>query len=341
LVKAYKKLYMNFFLVDSPLQLINAIEAKKYLKISIEDSTLVALGGVSDKNFKQIHSLIEQDNWSNVFLIPKSNWKVLNFKSLYQLNKILSSYSKIDKVIIGDYRSNLMRHFVNASNCSDSYLLDDGSASIFVHEKIDKGIGIKGDLGIGRKIIHWIINLQNEDIFNIKYFTIYGKDEDDSARLIRNNYLHMKSMAYKLKRENSVYFLGGCLSELNIISEDDYLNTMKKVKDIYTNKQLYYIPHRRENPQKVKKIEQELEFSVKDFDMPIEWALIKGGTLPYEVASFYSSALDNCHEIFGSLIDIKAFKLDKCLIKKEKWAKIDLIFEVYENYKEGFSIVEI
>lgn len=333
---------MNYFLVDSPLQLLNAIEAQNHFNISKKDSVVVVLEGVSEKNFQQIQSLIVRSDWSSVYFISKNKWKIFRYKSLYLLNKIINGDNNIEKVFIGDYRSNLMRHFVNVSNCNGCYLLDDGSASIFVHEKIEIGQGIKTNLGIGRKIAHWIINLQDEDIFNIKYFTIYGRDSgEDNDRVIRNKYRHIKSMVTKLKRENSVYFLGNCLPELNIIGMSEYLSALDKVKNIYSGEKIYYVPHRREDYQKVKQIEKNLGFSILDFNLPIEWALIKENKLPYKVASFYSSALDNCHEIFGKSIDIEAFKVDRSLIKKDYRAKFDLIFEGYKNYKEGFSIVEI
>lgn len=329
---------MNFFLVDSPLQLLNAIEAQKYFNIKKGASNLIAFEGVSEKSFKQIQSLIKQEDWNAVFLIPKNDWKILRYKSLYRLNKIING-NNIDKVYIGDYRSNIMRHFINASQCQDSYLLDDGSASIFIHEKIDTGKGIREELGIGRKVAHWITNLKDDDIFNIKYFTIYG--EKDKERVIRNNYRYIKSLVNEFERENVVYFLGNCLPELDIINVDNYLSSLNKVKDTYVGKQLCYIPHRRETPQKVRKIKKEVGFSVIDFDMPIEWALVKEGKLPYEVASFYSSALDNCHMIYGNIINIRSFKPDRNLIKEEVREKFDVIFRQYEEYGEGFYITKI
>ena len=45
---------MNFFLVESPLQLLNANEAKYKFEIDPEDSVLLAFGGVSQKNINQI-----------------------------------------------------------------------------------------------------------------------------------------------------------------------------------------------------------------------------------------------------------------------------------------------
>jgi hypothetical protein len=70
---------------------------------------------------------------------------------------------------------------------------------------------------------------------------------------------------------------------------------------------------------------------IRDLGLPIEISLIKDRVLPVEIASFFSSALDNCYHIFGDSLKITSFKLDKNNLSKEVHEKFEEIYKVYEN----------
>lgn len=333
---------MVIFLVDSPLQYLNAQEAKHQFQLDNSNSVLIVFEGVSKKNFRQIKSLVDIDDWNKVHFLRYNQHRVFRYLLVPYLNLLRRKYEPIEKVFIGEYRSDLMRHFSNASLTKEIYLLDDGNVSTIIHKSIEDRIGVRKKTKKLRSFLNRMVGLKDNDIFDINYFTIYSNERKESGRnIVTNNYEYIKSKVVNYTVKDKIYFIGNNLPELDIISYDTYLDKFKDIREIYKNKKIVYIPHRRESEEKLNSLSQIDGIEIRDYGEPIEFALIKDKTIPIELASFFSSALDNCYHIFGDRLKITSFKLDKNILSNEVHEKFEEIFKIYESYGENFSIKEI
>ena len=92
-------------------------------------------------------------------------------------------------------------------------------------------------------------------------------------------------------------------------------------------KELLYVAHRREDHSLLNKIQQDLGFRITRFDYPIEYQIAFIGPRPAILASFISSALENCRQIFKDSMKIVSFRLD--LKESPKKQEVE---KVYDNY---------
>lgn len=329
---------MNFFLVESPLQLLNANEAKYKFNIHSEESVLLVFDGVSKRNFAQIKQMVRKSEWQKVYYFKNTQKSLSRYFNLLYLKKVLKTYEKHDRIFIGEYRSDLMRDFIHKSNSSEYFLIDDGNYSLILHNIIRNEEGIRSQLTKKRLLLNKLFGLDDRDLFDIIFFTVY--DEKSKEPFIHNNYELIKSKLKSNNLTNKIYFIGNNTPELNIVSEKVYLKSLSEVKKYY-KEQIYYIPHRRESLEKIERIKNELGFEVLNFDLPIEWAILTSRELPSEVASFFSSALDNCYLIFGHKIKFKAFRMPVSVISESRKQLFKLNFNRYEQYEENFEIIEL
>jgi hypothetical protein len=121
----------NLFFITSPLQLINATEAREHFKTT-NNVLVVIFTEYESKNRNQISSLINEQEWDNVirFDLRSKNSKTTFLRQI-QLVKALKkevydnifcgNYSSIGKMILASVRKNKV------------YLLDDGAVTITQH----------------------------------------------------------------------------------------------------------------------------------------------------------------------------------------------------------------
>ncbi|MDZ7692683.1 MAG: polysialyltransferase family glycosyltransferase [Balneolaceae bacterium] len=330
---------MNYYLVESPLQFLNAREAK-YRFCKDEKNVLIILRGASQKSMDQLKKLVDYSSWDTVYELPNTHKKVVLYKWQYDLESILKeNYQKVNKVFIGEYRSLLMRNFVHKSNCEQSFLLDDGNVALFIHEKIITKEGLRHTLHPIRKALNWLFNFNDKDIWDINFFTFYNEWTRDSD--VINDYSLLKSsLNTRIVDEGLVYFLGNNISEYGFIERKDYLSLLRKVIECFEGKTVYYLPHRREEPEGFQEIE-DLGFQIKTIDEPIETYLVKQNKLPEIIASFLSTALDNCYALFSDHSVLYSFQYDLDILKSDRYKKTaKIIFNRYKKY-EGFKTIEI
>ncbi|MFH5831641.1 hypothetical protein [Halalkalibaculum sp. DA384] len=330
---------MNYFLVESPLQYLNAREAKYKLCVD-EKNVLIILRGASPKSMNQIKKLVDHSCWDSVYELPNSHNKMMLYKWQNELESILKEKrSKVNNVFIGEYRSLLMRNFVHKSNCKKSFLLDDGNVALFIHKKIISKEGLRSTLNPIRKALNWLFNFNDKDIWDINFFTFYSEYTRETD--IINDYSFLKcSLKKKKVEEGQVYFLGNNISEYGFIERKDYLTLLRRVLDYFEGKTVYYVPHRRENSKKFQEIEN-LGFEFKNIDEPIETYLIKQNKLPEIIASFISTALDNCYALFGNSSMLYSFQYDLDIINSFKYKKTSkIIYKRYRKY-DNFTIIKL
>ena len=309
----------NIFIVSSPLQLMNAIEATNYFKTN--NNILLLLYTDNTKVVNQMKKIVHFVQWEKIIslLLPQKIIDKVTFT--YDINNYFKNIdtSKIDKIFVGEYRSDHVNHIVNFFKNKNIYLLDDGLAQVSYHKEISNE-------SFKVKIKRLIYSLLLYKLAKIKYtfFTIF---DIKNEKVIKNRYGFFKKYIQDKEVGNSVYFIGQPLVELNIINEDDYKKELSKIINFYSNKKFIYILHRREDEKRTKKLSIELNFEYKVFDNLIELEMITSKIVPSDFATFYSTAIVTLPS-FISEVEYRVFRTKNEMIHQK------FVENISNTYKE-------
>jgi hypothetical protein len=334
----------NLFIVESPFQLLSAIEANNHFKGN--NLFIIKYNGEA-KNKIQLNKIIKFFNIDNILYIHP---KISNFDSNIQLLMLLKknyfSKKKFKRIFIGEYRSFHMRIFFDYFKDSESFCLDDGNISIeinnYIKNKQDQYY-FSGFKGILKRIIYnlqlFMLSLNKLKVKrNINMFTSFNVDLSYNNRNIKHNFDYIKSFNKTDKELDLVYFYGSNLKILGVTVEEEIIY-LSKIKEFYNSQNLdiVYLPHRRESSDKINLIKNKLDFKIKNNNLPAEIQMIIDLSKPKHIASIFSSVLMTLPILnnFESVICF-AFPLEN-LDKKY----FDEMNSVKKEYKKYIEMVEL
>lgn len=354
----------SVFMVKSPLQLLNAVEAKYYFDLKTDDCVLIIMG--DRKSQPQILTLSNVLNeWRSVIILNEVNlffgdplkvnkdfplWKRIwqsgvfakSFFNVRRLNRISNKLGNVNHIFMGYARYIYMRHFVNITRHENVFLLDDGHATLQLAKERRQGTAQNAQTDLTKRIKLWakryLQGVQHEEKESLCFFTIYDVSADGNDRVIRHNFEHIRSKLSGLDVTDTVYFLGSPVVRAGVINQPDYVTHLTRVRDYFQDKNLVYVAHRRESQQHLEEISQNLNMKVIKFDYPIEYQLAVVGPRPEILASFFSSALDSCRLIFGDYMKIVSFKLD--VKDSPKRDQVEAIYADYRSSENENFVVE-
>jgi len=290
------------FIISSPLQLMNSIEAIKYFGITKPKLLIIHIVKRDDikKHFSRLLEFIEWDSIDYIELPQKKLDKILFPKNIKKsLNRI--NINNIDKLFVGDYQSNHINHIVNYLDIKDVYLIDDGMAmavyDTYLYSKPRK-----------EKIVDIVYKFIGYRIEPIDY-TFFSFFDLKEKRVIQNNFNFFRSLMSQKEIENSVYFIGQPLVEVNTLTQDSYIKALQNIIDFYSGKEFVYILHRREELSFIDKVSKELNFRYIKFDNLIELEMIFSKTIPSHFGTFFSTAIFTLPKLFDNS-SYQAFRID-------------------------------
>ena len=354
----------SVFLVKTPLQLLNAIEARHHYRLHKDDCVLILMADrKSQAQLRNLANVVEE--WGYVadlnhvpllFSKPLRKqgatglldkfWKFKLFsKSLFyvpRLNRIRRQLGEVNYFFVGYARYSYMKHLVNITPHKCVVALDDGNATIqLVKERNDATVNISNNT-FSKRIKSYLKQhvqaIKLDDYKRLEFFTIYDVEPGERDTVVKNSFSYLHDKSASLEVTKKVYFIGSPIAETGILAQYEYLDHLKRVKSYYKGKELVYITHRREKPENLSAIYEKLGLNVVQFDYPIEYQLAVIGPRPLIIASFISSALDSCGLIFGDTMQIVSFKLD--LSNSPDRERIELIYQTYKSNKNGNIKVE-
>lgn len=330
---------MNIFFIESPLQLLNALEAKYFYHLSKEDSILVVLNAGSQENLKQIQFLIDSDDWG---MVQQFTYNIASVKNIFgrikEITEVLKETGGVERVFIGEYKNQIMRHFANTYKKAEVILLDDGAAILNVYNRILKKERFDSRSIVKRLLKRYVLGIKYYNIKKLTFFTAYDLKETANLAVEKNEYACLKKRISSMEHNDAVYLLGQPMSEKNIMDEEAYLEYIRRLAEFFPDKNVIYIKHRSENDAKMKKIEELFGITVKRFNTCIEYELAYGEYLPFMVIGFYSSALINCSKIFKDYIKLKSFYFANKDIKNSHKKDVE---NIYNYFEKELEVVEI
>jgi len=304
----------NLFIVRSPLQLINAIEAKHYFKT--ENNILCIIHNTSIVNSSQMNKLISLYTWDKIIEHNKNNQKnnlLKNVKFIKNLRKNNYCY-----LFSGDL-GNINIALISSVDKVFCFLIDDGTSTLNLHKKfLNPNVKKKKTLNIFIREYRYRLFGINCSLTpeTINYFTMFNILPYKKEKIIKNNFLFLKNNFKNIgvDEKKTVYLLGQNFVEIEAIHEKVYIEYLEKIINYYKNQQIIYYPHRSEEVSSAYNRLKNKNFIIKKSEQPIEIELLIKGTTPTVIASFVSSALFTLHQIFPeTLIQSFIIKSDDLL----------------------------
>lgn len=343
---------MNIYIVETRLQLVNATEAKHKFE-SIYNVLIIFYSKMSP--IEAFQPLLVNENWtkiiyfqisdrvyrpgmttssSTLFGVIQEYFNTLKqFKRRRRLDAMLDALPNADALFLGNYLIPYMRHSATRLKYRKLVALDDGTDTLRINDLRKRncfGENFRERVPIWKSIKSYIrkeyIDWTLFDEHELCFFSTYDLEVKKSDSLITNNYEHLRRRLNNQRVVNEVYFLGEPLCEDGYISDIVYSKYLTRIQQYFAGQKFIYVPHPRESNDKVTNISAKHGFPVRRFNVPIEIQLILGEQQPIVLASFFSTALDNCRLIFGQRLAIKAFYIDR----QDLNVGYDFIYDIYD-----------
>ena len=250
---------------------------------------------------KQMFRSVELLKLKNIHEIYLYKSKFLNIcQNLILAKKISVKYKKkLPTFVIIDFRNTFMHYLRALFHNSKFILIDDGFQTYVNYKKyIEKKIYLPylnyyGLFGRLNKFIHFGLQFNKLYSKEFELFSIYAKE-----LRISDKYFNQLTCINKIKSkkefeydDDSVFFCGTKLVERGVLTMEEELNIVKKLRDYWLseNKKLIYIAKRTSSEVKLNKIKNDLSVEVINFDLPLELALLEYHKLPSIVCSLGST----------------------------------------------------
>lgn len=332
----------DLFVVESPFQLLCAIEAREHFHS--ENPVLVVRYSLDQKNNEQIDSILALVTWPRVQKIMASSHMVyFDAKLMAFLAGLKRRKSLFRYIFIGEYRSWVQTLFAKNLACEKVFLLDDGNGVISLQASYLPSARIypirRAKLLLYQSLallmrLSWSVS----PIINL--FTTFDLQPFAGQEVINNRFQFLSQMLLaKPVKKNTVFFFGSNLSGQHVISEEYEFEMLKAVCAYYAAQglELFYIPHRREEAAKVARIASETGMAIREFRLPAELEIIYLEWLPGKIASFYSNAISGLSRLHD-FDSVDAFYLQPAEINPVYREAIEA---VYEDYRNKFNVVDL
>lgn len=334
----------SIFFISKPLELLGAIEARNQFKI--KDSVLVIKVSKSDE--PTINYLIEKSgNWNTIIRTKrKSSYGLSWLKLILRLQKEEYEYLFTRAFPIASY-------FVNNLKYNKLYLLDDGNATINIAKEfrdcnnltkrfsLFKGKNKKGIKYDFVKYIYGFYGIKTEKLVKkIGFYTFYDLPNYPNQIIIENELNWFKSLKVNAipQSSNKVYIIGTDIVGAGIVNLKGYLITLKKIAELYKEKELIYIPHGRELNAEIEEIKQHINCEIRRNEFNIELDFILRNEYPVHVVGTITTALITLKLIYKKDIRVEFFNFDESKVVKDKRNDIH---EIYEYQKKYIDFVEL
>lgn len=331
------------FLVDSPLQLLNAVEAREAFDIPANNASLVLLRGASANTLYQMDRMVPKLGWQDVRRLPVGHDLRGLLTGLRRSVDWLADLIPSDTVYIGEYRSELMRHLANRLAARRQVVLDDGTSTValvrFRHRPDLAPDRYFGSTGV-KALVKRLMGLRSHHPTEVTYFSAYAFDPGRDIHIL-NDFTHLRGLMMERPYGKRVWLLGQPLSELGILHRGDYEAFVASfAKDL--QEPLVYVPHRREDPEWVASMAHEQGLEVMQAETAIEFFLcFEAAELPCRIVSFYSSALTSLHYIVGDKIRLQALRIPHHAIRDpDRREAIDAVYDSFRALR-GLTITTL
>ena len=321
---------MRLYVISSPLQLLNAIEARECFKHSGSDVLIYIYRKPADLD--QLSGILD-DQWTGI-----RYFKLSAIKRLFYPMMLRSFLSKkpIDRIYLG-YPYNIRAHIANAFH-AETWILDDGTFTLRLNEDLLKtDSAYWKSSSIADRLLGRLVDLSY--LKTVSFFTCYDIAPPHGQKVIHNDYHAIKKQISKQILDEEVLFIGSPIEGIMLPSNGKFISLMKQVSEFYGKRKIIYALHRLED-EKIRKAQlEQMGITVKKFKTPLEAACYQENITPFEVASFLSSALSNLHQIYG--FNARAFRLPESDFDLKNQQAVSNLYNDLDKRKIPMTILNI
>lgn len=333
----------NIFTIATATHILQVEEAKHKLGCEDDNNYLIVFGNYKD-SYQQLLDGVDHSAWKEVIFfysplyylfdergIPKRYTRIYK-KWLYtfaygNLMRKARKWGTIQYFFTVNILANdvYMRRLMNEADFERMVLFDDGTSTIHLINHINR-LHQEGNDPV-------VLNEVNVPK-GVTFFSSYQLDlQRKEDKLIINEFdLQKTNIKNPGAFGDKVYFLGAPLGRI-YMEPEMYLDQLRKISSHFEGKDVYYIPHRTENKEEIKKVEK--IFKILTIDAPVEKVMLEGQIeRPAVLASCFSSGLVNVASIFSGTdkFEVKAFYL------KQEYLKV--YHERIENIYKSFEMLD-
>ena len=322
---------MNVFIISSPLQAINAIEAINFFQL-IDNKILIVFGQGAKEN-KAVIPVLK--------MLGQNDYSLINVKSLFNLYINFKKYfpqGEVSKIFVGNYYNFSHRIIMSKlfKKKTEIFLLDDGNSTLIWLKNNYRSANTNKQFKIIIKELfsNKVLGIEKK-IKKVKCFSLFVTEDKDKG-FYKNNLLflkHLKKQNQKLSSMHGNYIVGSIIVELGLLTFKEYDELIKKVV-INNDSPIYYIPHRREDKNKICNLSSYPLLTILNSKLTIELDFIINGMNPKSIWGFGSAALYTLHKLypFAEIYNIEWYKA----IEDNNIRKVyELITDFYRSINIG------
>jgi hypothetical protein len=279
---------MHLYFIQSPLQAINAFEARHSIADGVERHEVVVFEQKEALNNWILANTLRKLGWEPWRTVPFRAGNAGKIWEWVHLRAALRGLSDVRRCFVGDFAAGMAVAAANVFPDAEHYLLDDGTSTI----------NFPGFRYEGKRPEHLpasknvpLLGYETKLPAKLTFFSIYdvGVQPPDEARRNRLTFLQN---SLQLDPDGPVFFIGSCLPDVEVISFEQFFELFRAVRQWLGGREIVYFPHRRELLDRKRDFFRELGVPLAQPKLPFELELVHGPIKPSVVATFYSTALD-------------------------------------------------
>jgi hypothetical protein len=325
---------MHIYLAQSPLQAINAFEARHSIADGAERHEVLVFEQKEALNNRLLANTLRKLSWEPWRTVP---FRAANAGKMWEWCRLRLALGRlqesVSRVYIGNYAAGMAVAAANLFPSAEHYLLDDGTSSI--NFPAFRYNGVRPEHLPASKnlpLLGYSTRLPNA----LTFFSLYDVSLRAPDRL-RPNRLTFLHDALKFDPEGPVFFIGSCLPDVEVITFDQFFELFRAARRWLGDRLMIYYPHRRELMDRKRAFFQDVGVAIAAPELPFELELIHGDRKPSAVATFYSTALDTLRIISAGTRDkLLSFHVPVEWIQTEAHRAIAV--HSYEDYRRSEEI---
>jgi|GEM_PF-2269101 len=318
----------DLFVITSPLQYLNALEARAYYQIAPSSAVLVIIPNrQGEESMRQLQQLLVGSVWGQTFfpqgLPPRGRWPSRALRHLQsflgalkfrrEVDALLARMPVVTRIFLGDWRARSFRYFLWKRPDAKVVLLDDGSVTsqAFRYRNDSRDPKVEAKAFPERNPKPWLaagVRFRNPQ--RITFFTSYDLPTGRRDDIERHSFEALKADSASWIASDEVWFIGSNHAENGIASQQGYLAVLLAVRHFFSDRRLRYFAHRGESEPKLQQLEI-LGFAVARSELPLEIVIRDQKTYPRAVGAIASSVIDNLAAILGAKVAVYLFIVPK------------------------------
>jgi hypothetical protein len=321
------------YLIQSPLQAINAFEARHAIADGAERHEVLVFQQKEALNNRILANTLRKLGWEPWRTIPFRAGNVGKMWEWVHLRAALRGLSEVRRCYVGDFAAGMAVAAANLFPTAEHFLLDDGTSTM----------NFPGFRYEGKRPEHLpasknvpLLGYNTKLPCPLSFFSIYDVPVQPPDETVRNKLSFLRS-AIRFDAGGPVFFIGSCLPDVDVINFDQFFTLFRAARQWLGNRDILYFPHRRELLDRKQSLFRELGVRLAQPDLPFELELIHGSVKPSLIATFYSTALDTLRLVLAeSTGHLVSFHVPEGWVQTEAHKEIARVS--YEDYRRSAEI---